>query len=578
MNENKKVEIKRILKYLRPYIARFLIAVVLMSAFAGLATSLLVVLKKAIDGIFIDKNIAMLGLVAAAFPLIFALKGIADYGRSYLLNYIGQNVIRDLRMELYEKLISLSHDFYVRNSSARIMSRVTNDLNALQTAIVRVPASLFKDVLTFLGMIIAAFYLNWKFSLIVFVGFPIAAVPLVIFARKIRKASKQGQKQMAEIYSSLLQMLLGFSVIKAFNTEKHEEEKFKRENNIFYKFALKVIRVDARSSPIMNFLGSVAIAVVLFFGGADVLNGVWTAGSFFAFIAAVGQMYEPVRNFSQINSQIQTGLASAERIFEILDEEPAIKNAENASALKPFKDSIVYKDVRFGYVPDKDILKNFNLTLKRGQSTAFVGHSGSGKTTIASLLLRFYDTSSGGILIDGQDIKKVTLESLRQQVGIVSQDIILFDDTIRYNISYGNFGAPLEDVVNAAKNANAHDFISKLPDGYDTLVGERGIKLSGGEKQRISIARAMLKNPPILILDEATSALDSESEKLVQSAIDNLMKNRTVILIAHRLATVRNADKIVVMDNGEIAETGTHEELIRLENGIYKKLNELQIL
>ncbi|MCL1972011.1 MAG: ABC transporter ATP-binding protein/permease [Endomicrobia bacterium] len=576
MNENKKIEIKRLYKYLRPYVFRFIVAVVFMSAFAGLATSLLVVLKKVIDGIFIDKNLLMLGFAAVVLPLIFALKGVADYGRSYLLNYIGQNVVRDLRMQLFEKLISLSHDFYVKNSSAKIMSRVTNDLNALQTAIVRVPASLIKDVLTFLGMIIIAFYLNWKFSLIVFVGFPIAAVPLVIFARKIRKAAKQGQKQMAEIYSSLAQMLAGFSVIKAFNTEKHEEAKFKDENNKFYNFALRVARVDARSSPIMNFMGSVAVAVVLFFGGADVLSGKWTAGAFFAFIAAVGQMYEPIRNFAQVNSQIQSGLSAAERIFEILDEEPTIKNTEEAVELKSFKNSIVYKNVTFGYIPEKDILKDFNLTIKSGQTVAFVGHSGSGKTTIANLLLRFYDTSSGAVLIDGQDIKLVTLESLREKVGIVSQDVVLFDDTIKYNISYGTFGASMDDIIKAAKSANAHDFISKLPNGYDTLAGDRGLKLSGGEKQRISIARAILKNPPILILDEATSALDSQSEKLVQSAVENLMKNRTVILIAHRLATVRNADKILVMDNGRITETGMHEDLIRLENGIYRKLNELQ--
>ncbi|MDR1194873.1 MAG: ABC transporter ATP-binding protein/permease [Endomicrobium sp.] len=578
MNTNKKMWFKRLFKYLKPYIARFLIAVVFMSAFAGLAASLLVVLKKAIDGIFVNKDFAMLGIAAVSVPVIFALKGLADYGRNYLLNYIGQNVIRDLRMELYEKLISLSHNFYVQNSSAKIMSRVTNDLNALQTAIVKVPASLVKDFLTFCGMLIAAFYLNWKFSLIVFIGFPIAAIPLVMFARKIRKASKQGQKQMAEIYSSLMQMLLGFSVIKAYNTEKHEELKFKEENDKFYDFALRVIRVDSRSSPIMNFLGAVAVAVVLFFGGADVLNGAWTAGAFFAFIAAVGQMYEPVRNFAKVNSQIQSGLASAERIFEVLDEEPAIKDAADAKILKPFEKSVVYKNVSFGYTGDKNILDVFNLTVNRGQSVAFVGHSGSGKTTVAALLLRFYDTLSGSILIDGQDIKEVTLKSLRQQVGIVSQDVVLFDDSIKYNIAYGSFDASEQDIIEAAKNANAHDFISALPDGYDTLVGERGIKLSGGEKQRISIARAILKNPPILILDEATSALDSESEKLVQDAVDKLMKNRTVILIAHRLATVRNADNIIVMDNGRIAETGRHEDLIRMENGIYKNLNELQVL
>ncbi len=576
--DKKKIEIKRLAKYLKPYIARFLIAVVCMSAFAGFAVALLGLLMKAVDGIFIDKNYMMLTLAAIALPSIFVLKGLADYGRSYLLSYIGQNVVRDLRMELYEKLITLSHSFYVENSSAKMMSRVTNDLGALQNAIVKVPASLIKDALTFLGMLIAAFYINWKFALIVFVGLPIAALPLISFTRKIRRASKEGQKQMAEIYSSLHQMLNGFSLIKAFSSEKHEEERFKDENNKFYNFALKVIRVDARSSPIMNFLGAVAIAIVLFFGGWDVLKGVWTAGMFFAFIAAVGQMYEPIKNFSQVNSQIQAGFAAAERIFEVLDEEPSIKDAANAVVLPLFSKAIEYKNVTFGYIPEKNILSGFNIDIQRGQTVAFVGHSGSGKTTIANLLLRFYDPKSGEILIDGQNIKNVTLESLREQIGIVTQDVMLFDDTIKYNISYGTFDASMEDIIKAAKSANAHDFISKLPEGYDTKVGERGIKLSGGEKQRISIARAILKNPPILVLDEATSALDSQSEKLVQTAIDNLMKNRTVILIAHRLATVKNAGKIIVMDGGCVAETGKHEDLICLENGIYKKLIEMQAL
>lgn len=577
-NTVKKTNLRRLLKYLRPYAGRFFIAVICMSAFAGFATSLLVLLKKAVDGIFIDKNLTMLFFAAFGVPAVFALKGFADYGRSYLLNYIGQNVIRDLRMRIYEKLIILSHDFYVRNSSAKIMSRVTSDLSVLEMSIVRAPASLIKDALTFLGMIAAAFYLNWKFSLIVFVGFPAAAVPLVIFARKIRKSAKEGQKQMAEIYSSLSQMLLGFSVIKAYNTQKHEELKFKEENDKYYNFALRVIRVDARSSPIMNFMGAAAVSVVLYFGGIDVLDGVWTAGAFFAFIAAVGQMYEPVRNFAHLNSLIQAGLASAERIFEILDEKPSVKNPDNAETLNGFENAVKYKNVTFGYVRDKNVLENFNLEIKRGQSVAFVGLSGSGKTTVANLLLRFYDPVSGGIFIDGHNIKNIALESLRLNIGIVSQDNVLFDDTIKYNIAYGNPCASMRQIEAAAESANASGFISRLSEGYDTLVGERGVRLSGGEKQRLSIARAILKNPPILIFDEATSALDTESEKLIQDAVEKLMKNRTVILIAHRLSTVRNADKIIVMDKGRIVETGSHEQLSRIENGVYKKLNELQVL
>ncbi|MCL2798892.1 MAG: ABC transporter ATP-binding protein/permease [Endomicrobia bacterium] len=584
--QNKKVDIRRFKKYIIPHIPRFIAAMLCMGLFSLMNLVSLWFIKNGIDGIFMQKevhfmsytftSVHMLTLAAVAVPIIFALKGIGSYGRSYLLNHIGQNIIRTLRIELYDKLISLSHDFYVRNSSSKMMSRVTNDLGAMQTAFTRVPPSILMDGLTFIFMIGTVFYLNWRFALITFVGFPIAAIPLIIFSRKIRRASKEGQVQMAEIYSSLHQMLSGFSVIKAFNTEEHEHNRFKNDNNKFYHIALRVARVDARSSPIMEFLGAFAGAVILYLGGRDVINGVWSTGAFVTFLGAVFQMYQPIKNFANVNSQIQAALASSERVFEVLDEQPSIKNESNSVALKPFSKSIVYKNVDFGYLPDKDIIKNFNMTINYGETAAFVGHSGSGKTTIANLLLRFYDPRKGQILIDGQDVKFVTLESLRNQVGIVTQDVMLFDDTVKYNISYGSFNASMEDIVRAAKNANAHDFISKLPEGYNTLVGERGLKLSGGEKQRVSIARAMLKNPPILVLDEATSALDSQSEKLVQSAIDNLMKDRTVILIAHRLATVRNANKIIVMDKGEIAETGSHDDLMRKENGIYRKLNQLQ--
>ncbi|AKL97838.1 ABC transporter ATP-binding protein [Endomicrobium proavitum] len=578
MAEKKKINFKKLYSYLKPYLLRLIIAVVFMSAFAGVTMSLLAVLVKAIDGIFVNKNSTMLVFAAIAVPAIFALKGLFDYGRSYLLSYVGQNVIRNLRMDMYKKFIYLSHDFYVQNSSPKMMSRITNDLGALQNAIVTIPVALIRDSLTFIGLLAAAFYLNWKFSLIAFVGFPLAAFPLVSFARKMRRQSKAGQQQIAEIYASLHQMLNGFSVIKAFNSERHEDDKFQSDNLKYYGIALGSARVSARSSPTMNFIGAVAVSVILFLGGKDVISGVWTAGAFIAFVAAVGQMYEPVKRFSSVNSQIQSAITAYERVFEIMDAQPSIQDAPNAVALPIFSSFIEYKNVDFGYLPDKNVIENFNVKINFGETVAFVGHSGSGKTTIANLLLRFYDPNSGEVFIDGNNIKKVTLESLRSQVGIVSQDVLLFDDTVKYNISYGSFDASMEDIIRAAKNANIHDLITKLPQGYDTPVGERGMKLSGGEKQRISIARAMLKNPPILVLDEATSALDSESEKLVQTAVENLMKNRTVILIAHRLSTIKNADKIIVMDLGKIAEFGTHEELIKIENGAYKKLTQTQVL
>lgn len=577
--EKKKSEISRLAQYLKPYIPRFLLAVLCMIIYAVMDIYVLTVLNNFINKIFLRTDTAqMLLKIALIFPVVYAVLGIADYGRSYLLNYIGQNVVMNIRKELHRKLMSLSHDFYVRNSSAKIMSRVTNDLSAVKGAIVKVPAAMTKELLTFAGVAIYVFYLNWKFALMVFIVLPLIAFPLIILSRRMKKASREGQQQMAEIYSSLSQMLNGFSVIKAFVSEKQEIQKFRKDNNKFYNIALRIIRIDARLSPMIEFIGALGAAVILFFGGRDVINGVWSPGDFLVFFYAITKMYKPIKSFASVNNLLQGALAGAERVFEILDEKPAIHNAADAKALKPFEKSIIYKDVTFGYDPEKTILEKFNITINRGETVAIVGHSGSGKTTVANLLVRFYDPQSGSIHIDGNDIKEVTLDSLRAQVGIVSQDIMLFDDTIKYNISYGNFDASMEDIVKAAKNANAHDFISKLPNGYDTHVGEKGMKLSGGEKQRISIARAMLKNPPILVLDEATSALDSESEKLVQDAIERLMKNRTVILIAHRLATVKNSDKIIVMDSGCVAETGTHEALMCLEDGIYKKLNKMQKL
>ncbi|MDR1194872.1 MAG: ABC transporter ATP-binding protein/permease [Endomicrobium sp.] len=575
----KKAEIKRLFKYLKPYIPRFFAAILFMILYAVMDVYVLTVLNNFINKIFLRNDTAEVLLkIALVFPVVYAVLGIADYGRSYLLNYIGQNVIRDMRKELHSKLMSLSHNFYVKNSSAKIMSRVTNDLGMVQNAIVRVPATVTKELLIFVGVGVYVFYLNWKFATALLLVLPLVALPLIALSRRMKKASLEGQSQTAEIYSSLSQMLNGFSVIKAFVNEKHEIQKFRKDNNKFYNIALNIIRIDARLAPMIEVIGACGAGVVLFFGGRDVINGVWSSGDFIVFFYAITKMYKPLKNFAEVNSQLQSGLAGAERVFEILDEKPSIKDKENAAILPSFKKSIIYKDVDFGYNADKLVLEKFNVEIKYGQTVAFVGHSGSGKTTIANLLMRFYDPHGGNIFIDGIDIKNAAAKSLREQIGIVSQDVMLFDDTIKYNISYGHFDASMQEISEAAKNANAHDFISALPEGYDTLVGERGIKLSGGEKQRISIARAILKNPPILLLDEATSALDSKSEQLVQQAIENLMESRTVILIAHRLATVKNADKIIVMDKGRAVESGTHEELMKIENGIYKKLNKMQKL
>ena len=440
---------------------------------------------------------------------------------------------------------------------------------------VKVPPTILRDSLIIIGMIGGLFYLHWKYAFFIVVVLPVLGIPLAQFARKLRKASKDSMVQISEIYTSLQEMLSGFTVIKSFCREKHEEKRFAVNNKDYYNVQQRIVRVDARTTPVMEVLSMTGVSIVLWFGGKDVINGAWTLGDFTAFILAVQQMYQPIKNFSQLNSTIQQAVSASERVFEILDEESKIFNLPDAKNIDVFSNDIVYKNVSFEYEQSKSILKNINIDIKKGQTVAFVGSSGSGKSTIANLLLRFYDVNSGEILVDGTNIKNLTLESLRDKIGVVSQDVFLFNDTVKYNIAYGKLDAGDEEIEKAAKAANAHKFISAMPDGYNTLIGERGMKLSGGEKQRIAIARAMLKNPPILVLDEATSALDSESEKLVQEAIETLMKNRTVILIAHRLSTVKNADQIIVIDKGTVVERGKHQELLD-KNGVYAKLYNLK--
>ncbi|MBR3654481.1 MAG: ABC transporter ATP-binding protein [Elusimicrobia bacterium] len=573
------MDYKRLIKYAMPYKGRFVLAMISMTIYSGVAALLVYLSKIIMDGVFVNddpvKAKTMLVSLCIAMPLIYIVKGFADYGKTYFLNYVAQNAIKDLRQELYTKLISLSHNFYVTHTSSKVMSRVTNDIGALQSALLKVPPTVIRDGLIIIGMIGGLFYLHWKYAFFIVVVLPILGIPLAQFARKLRKASKESMVQISEIYTSLQEMLSGFSVIKSFCREKHEEKRFAVNNKDYYNVQQRIVRVDARTTPVMEVLSMTGVAVVLWFGGKDVINGVWTLGDFTAFILAVQQMYQPIKNFAQLNSTIQQSVSASERVFEILDEKIDILNAPDAKNIDTFSNSIIYKNVSFEYEQDKPILKDINIDIGKGQTVAFVGSSGSGKSTIANLLLRFYDVKSGAILVDGTDIKNITLESLRDKIGVVSQDVFLFNDTVRYNIAYGKLDATDEEIEMAAKAANAHKFISKMPEGYNTLIGERGIKLSGGEKQRIAIARAMLKNPPILILDEATSALDSESEKLVQEAIETLMKNRTVVLIAHRLSTVKNADKIVVIDKGTIAEVGKHQELLD-KNGMYAKLYNLK--
>jgi subfamily B ATP-binding cassette protein MsbA len=532
--------------------------------------------KPVLDDVFFKKDLTMLKLIPLAIVAIFMLKGLFDYGQAYLMSYVGQRIIADLREKIYNHLQSLSLSFFTRNPTGTLMSRITNDVSMVQGAVTDAVTGLLKDFFTIIGLVAVVFYRDWRLAIVALVVFPVAVYPIVKFGRKLRSYSVRSQTAMGDISTILLETISGNRIVKAFNMEDYERKRFARENRRLFGISLKSARVRAISHPLMEFLGGLGIAFIVFYGGYNVIKGVATPGTFFSFLAALLMLYEPVKRLSGVNNAVQQGLAAASRIFEVLDTVPEIRNKPMAKLLSFVSKGIDYENVSFKYEEDW-VLKNINLHIKTGEVVAFVGSSGGGKTTLVNLLPRFYDVSSGKVLIDGWDIRDVTVESLRGMIGIVTQQTILFNDTVRNNIAYGKINEPFEEIVKAAKAAYAHGFIQNLPNGYDTVIGEQGVKLSGGERQRISIARALLKNAPILILDEATSSLDSESEIEVQKALEFLMQSRTTLVIAHRLSTIRKADRIVVISDGVVVEEGTHEELLERE-GEYKKLYLLQFM
>jgi subfamily B ATP-binding cassette protein MsbA len=532
--------------------------------------------KPVLDDVFFKKDLTMLKLIPLAIVAIFMLKGLFDYGQAYLMSYVGQRIIADLREKIYNHLQSLSLSFFTRNPTGTLMSRITNDVSMVQGAVTDAVTGLLKDFFTIIGLVAVVFYRDWRLAIVALVVFPVAVYPIVKFGRKLRSYSIRSQTAMGDISTILLETISGNRIVKAFNMEDYERKRFARENRRLFGISLKSARVRAISHPLMEFLGGLGIAFIVFYGGYNVIKGIATPGTFFSFLAALLMLYEPVKRLSGVNNAVQQGLAAASRIFEVLDTVPEIRNKPMAKLLSFVSKGIDYENVSFKYEEDW-VLKNINLHIKTGEVVAFVGSSGGGKTTLVNLLPRFYDVSSGKVLIDGWDIRDVTVESLRGMVGIVTQQTILFNDTVRNNIAYGKIDEPFEEIVKAAKAAYAHGFIQNLPNGYDTVIGEQGVKLSGGERQRISIARALLKNAPILILDEATSSLDSESEIEVQKALEFLMQSRTTLVIAHRLSTIRKADRIVVISDGVVVEEGTHEELLERE-GEYKKLYLLQFM
>jgi len=558
----------------KQYYMRFLFAAICMVVAGGLQSALPLIAKPAIDEIFMSKNIDALKWIPLAIIAIFLFKGLANYGQTILMSSIGLRIVTDLRNKLYEQIQKQSLSFFAEHPTGLLMSRITNDVQAVQTASSEAITALVKDTFMLIALVGVIFYMDWKLALIAMVVFPLTIYPISRFGKKMRKVTTSSQITMGTLNSLLQETISGTRIVKAFCMEKYESERFAAENERLFKYSMKAVSVNAISSPLMDFLGGLGIAAVITYGGYNVVQGHSTPGTFFSFIAALLMLYEPIKRLTNVNNTINQGVAGAERIFSVIDRTPDIEDRPGAVALPKISRGIDIENVTFCY-ETTPVLKNINLSIKAGEVIAFVGMSGGGKTSLVNLIPRFYDVTEGRILIDGHDIRDVSLQSLRGQIAIVTQQTILFNDTVRNNIAYGDIRKTDEDIYNAARAANAHDFILRLPNGYDSNIGELGTKLSGGEKQRISIARALLKDAPILILDEATSSLDTEAEIEVQEALDNLMSGRTTLVIAHRLSTIRNADRIIALVNGEIVEEGNHDALME-KKGEYYRLYNLQ--
>jgi len=566
---------KRLLQFLKPYRGRLVIAmgcmVILAACTAGLAWVLQPALDHALSG-----NHDYIYLIPIAVVVIYLIKGVAYFGQGYLMGYIGQRVIYDLRNLIYQRLTEQSLAFFVHRKTGELLARISYDVSLVQAAVSTSVTALMRDSVSIVFLLGVVLYQDWLLALIAVLVFPAVVYPIIRFGRRMRSASFDGQVSMGQLSSLVEETVSGIRVVKAFGMESYEYKRFTALTGEFLRHQLRVFKVHALSFPIMELLAGFGIAGVLFYGGLRVASGETTAGTLMSFLAALIMLYEPVKRLSRANNEIQQGLAASERIFEILDEPVGVEDDAAAKELPPFSDSIRFDHVSLQYPgAEAKVLNDISFQVNSGEVVALVGRSGSGKTSMANLVPRFMDTTAGTILIDQIDVRELSQASLRDQISLVTQEVILFNDSVINNIAYGHDKIDREKVEAIAKAANAHDFIIKLPDGYDTLIGERGVILSGGQRQRLSLARALLKDAPILILDEATSSLDTESERLVQQAIDRLMKGRTVIVIAHRLSTIRHADRIVVLDSGKIIQSGRHEELLE-EGGLYSELYYMQ--
>lgn len=561
----------RLLSYVKPYVLRIVIA--LLCTILAAATNLYIpkIIGDIIDNVLATKDLVALNNIALGIIILMVLQGIFLYGQTYFMAYVGQKVIIDIRRAIYQHLQRLSLLFFETRQIGTIMSYITNDVAALQSALVDNVIELVTQSVVLIGSVIFMFYLDWKLAFITFASLPFIIQAINISGRKLRIKSRVLQERAAHITAFLQESLSAVRVVKSFVREEYELKRFDNENNQNFSAQMKTVQVTSIITPVINILTAIGVTGIVWFGGHEVIDGNLTSGALISFLTYAINLTTPIKRLSSVYGNIQKALAAAQRVFEIIDTEPDIKDLPNAIPLPPVNGHVVFHEVTFEYHPGEPVLSSLSFEAKPGQMVALVGPSGSGKTTIANLIPRFYDPLSGYIAIDGVKIKESTLNSLREQIGIVPQETLLFNGTVYENILYGDLTASRDAITDAAKAANAHHFIMEMPNGYETFIGERGATLSGGQRQRIAIARAILKNPQILILDEATSALDTESEALVQEALNKLMVGRTSFVIAHRLSTIQKADLILVMEKGKIIEQGQHDELV-VANGLYSKL------
>lgn len=565
----------RILKFIRPYLGRLIAAgfCTVMTAAANLYVPWIV--RDVIDKVFQNKDSDLLNLISLGIVVIFFARGIFYYGQSYLMNYVGESIVIDVRGIVYRKLMTLSTHFFDTNKLGTIMSYVTNDVAALQGAMVANSIEIITETSVLIGSVGAMVYLDWKLTLFTFCTFPVVLFFMDFFGKKIRKSGHRIQQATADITSILQETLAATRVVKSFVREPYEIARFDQQNKANFYANMKSAKLMGTLSPVIEFIAALGVTAIIWFGGRSVIGGDVTAGSLVAFLVYAINISNPIKRIARVLGSIQKALAAAERVFYIMDLTDTIPQKPDAITLPSVEGNVEFRHVSFAYNKGETILHDVSFSAKPGQAIALVGPSGAGKSTVASLLPRFYDVTEGAIFVDGHDVRDVTLASLREQVGIVPQETNLFNDTVYNNILYGRLDATRDEVIAAAKAANADEFIQQLPKGYDTQLGDRGVNISGGQRQRISIARAILKNPRILILDEATSALDTESERIVQEALDRLMVGRTSFVIAHRLSTIQNAAKIIVLDKGSIVEEGTHQQLMA-KHGLYAHLHDIQ--